>query len=106
MARDPQEDRRALGLAHGGVLKPSLEPACFTMQPGDVALLYSDGLVEATTASGETYGDDRLAASLAAAGTMNLDAVSIRLAIFTALADFVGDADPHDDVTVVVVKKV
>ena len=99
-------DGMALGLAHGGVLKPSLEPACFTMQPGDVALLYSDGLVEATTASGETYGDDRLAASLAAAGTMNLDAVSIRLAIFTALADFVGDADPHDDVTVVVVKKV
>jgi serine phosphatase RsbU (regulator of sigma subunit) len=98
-------DGMALGLAHGGVLKSSLEPACFLMEAGDVALLYSDGLVEATAASGESYGEDRLAASLAAAGSMKLDAVSIRLAIFTALADFVGDADPHDDVTVVVVKK-
>jgi serine phosphatase RsbU (regulator of sigma subunit) len=96
----------ALGLAHGTMLGRALQPCSFVMQPGDVALLYSDGLNEATNSDGEEYGDDRIAARLRSAAGAGSSAAEIRTALFDDLRLFVGDAEPHDDVTVVVVKKV
>jgi sigma-B regulation protein RsbU (phosphoserine phosphatase) len=96
----------ALGLAHGSMLGRALQPCNFTMQPGDVALLYSDGLNEATNSDGEDYGDQRVAETLRSAACNCNSAAEIRTALLEDLRTFVGDAEPHDDVTVVVVKKV
>ena len=98
-------DGMALGLAINTNLKISFEPEWLPMDPGDVALLYSDGLTEATNGSGEAFGEERVMDALRISATADAGAAAIRGTIMKALADFVGDAEPHDDITVVVVKR-
>jgi serine phosphatase RsbU (regulator of sigma subunit) len=47
-----------LGLGHIGPRKPAIEAE--GLQPGDQILLYTDGVTEARTDSGEFFGRDRL----------------------------------------------
>jgi len=96
---------RALGLTIGTVVTSTLQPAWLTMNRGDVALLYSDGLNEATNAAGEAFEDERVMETLREAATGNGSALEIRTAMLSALARFVGSAEPHDDITIVVVRK-
>ena len=56
-------DGLALGLDRSGLFGKTLQEAKVNLAPGDVCLLYTDGVVEARNASGEQYGYDRLAAA-------------------------------------------
>jgi hypothetical protein len=78
------------------------EQARCQVQPGDVLVLYSDGLIEATNSAGEEYGETRLRDLLAAAGTGSPD--EIRDAILASASTFLGAATPRDDVTLAVAK--
>jgi hypothetical protein len=78
------------------------EQARVEVCPGDVLVLYSDGLTEAANAAGEEYGESRLREFLATAGAGNPDAV--RDAILTSVSAFLGAAPPRDDLTLVVAK--
>jgi Stage II sporulation protein E (SpoIIE) len=69
--------------------------------PGDIFLLHSDGVYEATNSSGDQYGLDRLSALLASSAG---SAVEVRDAVLRSVAEFRGSAPQQDDVTVVVVK--
>jgi serine phosphatase RsbU (regulator of sigma subunit) len=69
---------------------------------GDVIVLYTDGITEAMDRSGEMFGDAALARVLA--GHPGLSAAGIRERVLREVRAFVGDADPHDDMTMVVVK--
>lgn len=73
------------------------------MEPEDLMLLYSDGLVEATNSAGEEFGEARLAAALAA-HSVGEDPQRIRDSILLAVHTFLGDKAPHDDLTCVVVR--
>ncbi len=95
----------ALGLAIGSTEAHMQQPAWITMHPGDVALLYSDGLNEATCPDGEAFGDERLAETLRETCAGECDAQTIRTSLLAAVAEFVGLAEPHDDITIVVVRK-
>jgi sigma-B regulation protein RsbU (phosphoserine phosphatase) len=95
-----------LGLTHGTMLGNAMKPGSFEMSNGDVALLYSDGLTEAMNHDGEEYGEERVTVSLQQASRNGGCAADIRNAVMNDLSTFVGNAEPHDDVTVVVVKKV
>lgn len=95
----------ALGLAIGATVAHRQEPAPITMNPGDVALLYSDGLNEATDSNGEPYGDERVAEALREIAAREPSAQAIRAALLECLAGFVGSAEPHDDITIVVIRK-
>ena len=96
-----------LGLTHGGALGNSLKPEEFTMETGDIVLLYSDGLTEAMNQNGEQFDEERLHASLKELGAQSLGANEIRTTILDNIADFVkGTEDQHDDITIVVVKRV
>jgi len=70
--------------------------------PGDVLLLYSDGLVEAGGRNGEEYGEARLSAALAESLASGPDA--IRDAILASARAFAGPLPYRDDVTLVVAK--
>jgi sigma-B regulation protein RsbU (phosphoserine phosphatase) len=73
--------------------------------PGDVLLLYSDGLVEATNAEDEQYGWGRLSRELsrqAGAGS----AREIRDALLRDVWSFKGEVEQLDDVTMVVIRVV
>jgi sigma-B regulation protein RsbU (phosphoserine phosphatase) len=71
------------------------------MNPGDVLLLYSDGVPEAEDAGQNEYGDD----SFIEVGKANAhrSAVEIQDAVIDAVLEFTGDAPQFDDITLVVV---
>lgn len=73
-----------------------------TLEPGDVVLLYTDGITEATDAELEMFGEERLAALLQqhAAGP----AQGVLDAALQALATFTGREHHDDDVTLLVIK--
>jgi hypothetical protein len=86
-----------------GILEEArYEQARCEVRPGDVLVLYSDGLIEATEPDGEEYGEARLRACLATAGAGSPD--EIRAAILASADAFLGPASPRDDVTLVVAK--
>jgi serine phosphatase RsbU (regulator of sigma subunit) len=70
--------------------------------PDDVIVLYTDGITEAMDSGGELFGDAALARVLA--GECHRDASGIRERIIRDVRAFVGDAEPHDDMTMVVLK--
>lgn len=72
------------------------------MQPGDVAVLFTDGITEARQSSGEEFGYDPL---LEIGKTVrNNNAIEIRDAIITAVDTHMGHQPPEDDLTLVVLK--
>ena len=100
-------DGLALGLDAGPLFRRTLAETRVDLTPGDVVLLYTDGLVEARApasggAPGEAYGYDRLARTAARLCEGACDPVAIRDALLADLAAFTGDAEPDDDVTLVV----
>jgi serine phosphatase RsbU (regulator of sigma subunit) len=69
--------------------------------PGDVLLLYTDGITEARNEQGEFYGADRPLASMRT--SLACPAREIRDAIIADVAEFVGDAPQLDDIALAVV---
>lgn len=61
------------------VLDADLEERDAQLQPGDVLLLYTDGVVEAQSASGEMFGIERLMLTLAAAGEQPVQTICERI---------------------------
>jgi phosphoserine phosphatase RsbU/P len=71
------------------------------LEPGDVLLLYTDGITEARNAAREFFGTERLAQALLQHGQQSPEAV--RDAVLEAALTF---ADEQlDDMTVVVVRR-
>src|SRR5262249_29880624 len=79
-----------------------LEERTQTIAPGDVVVFYTDGITEAMDGRGELFGDSTLAEVIAA--SRDLDVGQIRERVLTGVRSFVGDAEPHDDMTMVVLK--
>jgi serine phosphatase RsbU (regulator of sigma subunit) len=73
-----------------------------SLEPGDLLVLFSDGVTEAENAEGEELGDDRLAACLR--GAADQPAAGVVDAITRDLSAFCGATPARDDVTVMVVK--
>ena len=71
--------------------------------PGDILLLYSDGLVETTSPEGDQYGWDRLKRLMTRLDD-SAGASEVRDLILREVWDFKSDADQIDDVTMVVVR--
>ena len=70
--------------------------------PGDLLIAFSDGVVEATNAAGEEFGDKRLVS--VARELWNAQATDIRNAIHARLKEFTGNAPVADDETLIIVR--
>jgi phosphoserine phosphatase RsbU/P len=70
---------------------------------GDALVLFSDGVTEAVNVSEEFFGDDRLRSLLLALSGM--DASGIGTAVVADVDEFVGDTRPHDDLSLVVLRR-
>lgn len=70
--------------------------------PGDMLLLYTDGVTEAQNAEREFYDDARLEACLSASDAAEPDAIIADVA--ADVAAFVAGADQSDDITMVAVR--
>ena len=74
----------------------------FAMQPGDVLIFYTDGVIEAENENGEEYSLARLGA--AAVSRRDLSAAAIQAALIEDLKNFCQRQDFSDDITLMVVK--
>lgn len=74
------------------------------LEPEDVILAYTDGVTEALAPDGAEYGEERLLA--VASGARGGGAHAVRDAVRSDLERFTDGADPYDDVTLVVVRRV
>ncbi|MGC6487249.1 MAG: PP2C family protein-serine/threonine phosphatase [Planctomycetota bacterium] len=72
------------------------------LQPGDVVLLYTDGITEAAAPSGEMFGEDRLQAVLRRHARDGAQAALD--AALDALASFTGRRRQEDDVSLLVIR--
>ena len=75
-----------------------------SLQPGDVLALYSDGITEATDAAGAEFGVGRLEDALLGAGDRSAE--SIGRAILGAASEFLGGEKPHDDQSILVLRRI
>jgi len=67
-----------------------------TLERGQGLFAFTDGLVEARSATGEVFGAARLRDALRA---NNTSATTLVRGVLEALQAFTGEAEPHDDVT-------
>lgn len=76
------------------------------IEPGDVLVWLSDGLIEATDASGRAFGYDGVARAIAAAavGPLPTTATLVRDRLLTAVEEHTGGRPVEDDRTVVVMR--
>lgn len=71
------------------------------LSPGDMILLYTDGVTEATNSNGELYGEDRLISLANNNITQNTE--QLISAVKSGVDGFVGDAPQFDDITMLAV---
>jgi len=72
------------------------------VSPGDLLVVFSDGLTEAVNTAGDEFGDDRLAAVLET--VRGRSAAEALAAVLKAVTEFVGTEPARDDLTVMVLR--
>lgn len=86
----------------GAFKEADFEQEEFLIQPGDVLLLYSDGVSEAHNAEEEEFGGERLVEEVRARAAAPAD--SIVGAVHHAVNTFSRKLEPDDDMTIIVAK--
>ena len=76
--------------------------ATLELREGSVVVFYTDGCVEAMNTAHELYGFERFLASVQA--HRELVAPALLDALFADIARFAAGAEPHDDITIIVVR--
>jgi sigma-B regulation protein RsbU (phosphoserine phosphatase) len=71
------------------------------MNPGDVLMLYSDGVPEAEDAYQNEYGDDQFLK--VGKANAHRSAAEIQDAVLKSVHEFAGDSPQFDDITLVVI---
>ncbi|HSR49259.1 MAG TPA: SpoIIE family protein phosphatase [Acidobacteriota bacterium] len=75
----------------------------FQLEPGDILVVYSDGLTEAENPEEEMYGEKRLIELLETHGSQGAEAVEEK--IFEGLDEFTQGQDQTDDITFLVIER-
>jgi sigma-B regulation protein RsbU (phosphoserine phosphatase) len=91
-----------LQLDEGRTFSRLLEEATLSLTPGDVFLLYTDGISEAMNVDGECFGDTRLAELVGQHADLPPD--ELRERILRDISAFAGQASQHDDMTMVLLR--
>jgi serine phosphatase RsbU (regulator of sigma subunit)/signal transduction protein with GAF and PtsI domain len=98
------EEPRTHGMAMGVLRDIEYEDQDVHLEPGDLLLLYTDGIVEASGGGRQMFGRERLRE--VASKNRAESAAGLAECISGAVDAFVGDAPQFDDLTLVVAKRV
>jgi sigma-B regulation protein RsbU (phosphoserine phosphatase) len=79
-----------------------LEEQRIQLSIGDVIVFYTDGITEAMNAQSDLFGEGRLGRIVEEHG--HLDSGELRERILREIESFVGGADQHDDMTMILLK--
>lgn len=91
-----------LGLERGPVFENTLQEVRKPLEAGGLFFFYTDGLTEAMNEKEVELGEDSVLHLLKA--KRHLTSPEIQRSMTTAVEEFVGGAEQHDDLTLVVVK--
>lgn len=94
----------ALGLSDGPLFEDKLEETSLELRAGDAVVLVTDGVTEAMSPAGETFGNPRLL-DVVGRGAGD-DAVKLRTRILEAVDRHVDTAPRFDDLTLVVIRSI
>jgi len=81
----------------------SYESRALRLDPGDILVVYSDGLTDAENPAGEMFGEESLLQIIRRHGPLGSHAVE--QSILKAIEDFTQGMPQTDDITLVVVEK-
>jgi sigma-B regulation protein RsbU (phosphoserine phosphatase) len=81
---------------------PAASQRTIQLRHGESVLMYTDGLTEAFSPSGETFGEHRLLETVAGPPP---SAESIIAVIQSRLRDFVGSDERSDDLTMLAIRR-
>ncbi|PKL19536.1 MAG: hypothetical protein CVV49_00430 [Spirochaetae bacterium HGW-Spirochaetae-5] len=89
-----------------GVSSPrsGYESCKFSVSPGDLIIIYSDGLTEARSCTGEQFGKNRLSEAVALSSRSNAE--SVLNSIMDSFNNFTGKNKAGDDITVIAARKI
>jgi len=95
-------------LERGGTILGIMEHADYeedqvALRPGDRLVFYTDGISEAMNADGELFGEQRLCEVMDAI-PRDLPAREVAERMLAALREFLGEMEPQDDMTLLVVR--
>ncbi len=79
------------------------EQGTVQIQPGDLLVMYTDGVTEAEDEDGNFFGEDRL--QTVAQANIGRSAEMVESKVVTAVLDFVGDAPQLDDITLMILTR-
>ncbi|MGO9274134.1 MAG: PP2C family protein-serine/threonine phosphatase [Terriglobia bacterium] len=89
------------GLPLGIRANASYESGGSVLKPGDLLVIFTDGVVEAENSAGDEYGEDRMMGLLAGAVPGESAAATLNR-LMTSVDTFVGATRQHDDITCLV----
>jgi sigma-B regulation protein RsbU (phosphoserine phosphatase) len=106
--RENQEDYSLKKLEKTGTLvglfdDVAWEEKTISINPGEVLILYTDGISEAQNNSGQFFGNDRLEEILRE--SFSSSAETYRDEIFDKVQGFIGSAPRLDDITLIVLSR-
>lgn len=96
------EELNSGGTCLGFFEETPYEEGSLTLLPGDVLLLYTDGVTEAMNRKGDLFGEARLYSTLSS--LLAKDARSIQDALLDSIRAFSGGTPQADDITTVLLK--
>jgi len=91
-----------LGLERGPLFENELEEIVLPLKSESLFFFYTDGLTEAMNRQGKEFGEETVSKLVKA--KRSLPAEGLQRVVVAAAEEFQGEAEQHDDVTVVVVK--
>ena len=91
-----------LKLDNGEMFERHLVEETIPLQPGDLFLLFTDGISEAMNARDDLFGESRLGRLVETHA--HLPSEELRERVLREIAAFVGDAPQHDDMTMILLK--
>ena len=91
-----------LKLDNGEMFERHLVEEQLPLQPGDLFLLFTDGISEAMNARDDLFGESRLGRLVETHA--HLPSEELRERVLREIAAFVGDAPQHDDMTMILLK--
>ena len=100
---DPVKQLTRTAIPVGVLDDVSWEQNSINMQPGDLLLMYTDGVTEAEDEFEDFFGEGRLQAVTTANLGRSVDIIEDK--VVTAVLDFVGDAPQFDDITLMLLAR-
>ncbi|HEY3345854.1 MAG TPA: SpoIIE family protein phosphatase [Anaerolineaceae bacterium] len=97
------ESLRTTGMSLGVIEQAEWKQRMTRLNPGDLLVLYTDGITEAENPQGEAFGEDRLID--VAFAKANCTAQVIQTALLDEVHHFVGSAPRQDDIALIVIRR-